>query len=275
MRPLVTIFASVVSIACATSSPMDPIDNAEDEGTVGEGDDVADPAPPDPVTLLAYRIRELSLRDPHLFAEGPAGCSDVTALAVGAGRPEQSTLLILAPPSPAAPATHLKIERGACEDTASDARCRRAAEGPEAEAAAINLTSGLCAREIPGSTSGYSPAITFPGGPCFQAEPVPLQIGGSWLSLDLEDAVSAARYQGDPATGLVDGVVRGFIREADAEGTLIETPLGAYSLSELLAGGRHNCAHRRDDRDRSPDGSRGWYIYLNFTAEAVALLIAG
>jgi len=95
-------------------------------------------------------------------------------------------------------------------------------------------------------------------------------MGPRGLHLPLEDVVGAARSRGEPSEGLVEGVVRGFLREADADAALIETRLGAGALSEFLPGGHHNCAHG-DDRDLGPDGSRGWYVYLNFTAEAAAL----
>ena len=74
---------------------------------------------------------------------------------------------------------------------------------------------------------------------------------------------------------MVNGLLRGFITEADANATIIPAtfPLvGGHPLSLLLPGGDppgadRNCAGF-DDRD-TYQGVRGWWFYLNFPAVRV------
>ena len=78
---------------------------------------------------------------------------------------------------------------------------------------------------------------------------------------------SAATYVGDPATAETNGLIRGFISEADADATIIPASLpvvGGEPLSKLLPGGKENPAGH-DDRDVR-EAVTGWWVYLNFTA---------
>jgi hypothetical protein len=137
------------------------------------------------------------------------------------------------------------------------------------------MSSGTCLGVIPGTGSGYSPAIATAsaagGASCFASDAETITIDISGILITLQDARIAARYSGSPATGLVNGIVRGFISEADADATVLPDSLpivGGQPLSSLLPGGSGNCASG-DDRDVGPDGSTvGWYFYLNFAATA-------
>jgi hypothetical protein len=75
-----------------------------------------------------------------------------------------------------------------------------------------------------------------------------------------------ATYMG--TTSLINGVLRGFLTEADADNTNIAFfgPITA-PLSSFLPGGDHNCASF-SDKD-TLNSTPGWWIYLNFTAESV------
>jgi hypothetical protein len=73
---------------------------------------------------------------------------------------------------------------------------------------------------------------------------------------------------------LINGIIRGFISEADADS--IELPaglplVGEQPVSSLFPGGTGNCRTGEgiDDRDIGPDSEPGWYFYLNFTAHEV------
>jgi hypothetical protein len=104
-----------------------------------------------------------------------------------------------------------------------------------------------------------------------------LRLGDGLITIPLKGAQLAARYNGNPATGLTTGLARGFLSEADADQIIINVEFGSTMLnaplSQLLPGGTGNCrtaATGQDDRDRNPpgslDGERGWWFYLTFAA---------
>ena len=85
----------------------------------------------------------------------------------------------------------------------------------------------------------------------------------------LTDAQIAATFVGTPATSLSNGLMRGFLSEADANATLIpaSVPLiGGRPLSSVLPGGTNACPSF-SDKDVGPGGVVGWYFYLNFPAQ--------
>ena len=103
-----------------------------------------------------------------------------------------------------------------------------------------------------------------------------LNLGG--IPLNLHNVVVAATYDGNPATGLINGFIRGFIFEQDANSTIVpaSTPIaGGQPLAVLFPGGAGNCAawSDKDDQDwQAHGGYPGWYVYLNFTANKVPWL---
>jgi hypothetical protein len=101
--------------------------------------------------------------------------------------------------------------------------------------------------------------------------------------------VSATYSGGTPATTLVSGVVTGFLSEREASDILLPdtlpAPLGGAPLYTVLqaagatvvnssgqtvrsacnvGGGGHE-----DDRDTLPDGTRGFWFFINFTGERI------
>jgi hypothetical protein len=95
-----------------------------------------------------------------------------------------------------------------------------------------------------------------------------IDLGGTLVPLS--DATVAATFTGAPPTGMVDGVLRGFLRETDADAVLIDPSIpfiGGQPLSSILPGGT-NCCATHDDRDQL-DGVSGWWMYLELTAEVV------
>ena len=92
------------------------------------------------------------------------------------------------------------------------------------------------------------------------------------VTLALKQTQVAATYSGNPATGLVNGLLRGFLSEADAEAAALPAAyvslLHAETLAGLLAGGDGACANH-DARDSLADGTRGWWFYLSFTSTKV------
>ena len=79
----------------------------------------------------------------------------------------------------------------------------------------------------------------------------------------------AASYAGTPPGTLVNGLIRGFLTETDANSTTIPASfplIGGRKVATLLPGGGSCATH--DARDMA-DGVRGWWFYLNFTAAPV------
>jgi hypothetical protein len=135
-----------------------------------------------------------------------------------------------------------------------------------------NGDSGNCLGTIPGTTGGYTPGITLPRPVCFSTAPFvfTLNIGG--IQIPLTDVEVGATYVGSPAAQLSDGLMRGFISEADADSTILPADLpliGGDPLSSVLPGGSGSCQGGTLD---SNNGVPGWWFYLNFPADAVTYI---
>ena len=109
-----------------------------------------------------------------------------------------------------------------------------------------------------------------PSAPCFSSGSATIDIDLSGVPVRLYSARVAATYAGAPASQLVNGLLMGFLREADADMTILPSrfPLvGGQPFSSILAGGTGNCA-LSSDKDTF-DGRTGWWMYMNFTAPTV------
>ncbi|MFN2166498.1 MAG: hypothetical protein ACK2U9_09575, partial [Anaerolineae bacterium] len=78
-----------------------------------------------------------------------------------------------------------------------------------------------------------------------------------------------------PATGLVTGLLAGFMTESYANSTTVDLPvIGTVTMGSLLPGGTgYSCTApmNYDDRDVALDGlTTGWWFYMDFTAVQVA-----
>ena len=123
----------------------------------------------------------------------------------------------------------------------------------------------------------YSPPITNTTGPCFVSGTFTLNITLAGIPITLHDAKIAATYVGSPAGSLTNGLLMGFITEADADATIIPSNLpvvGGKPLSSLLTGGKtlsdpmNACHTNKSDKD-TDNGVPGWWFYLNYTADKV------
>jgi hypothetical protein len=175
---------------------------------------------------------------------------------------------------------------------------------------AMNMGGGaVCLAPLPSTfRMSYSPAIVSPtapmGGTCYLANAgtITFDLGG--IPITLSDAAIGGEYSGSPATNIVDGLIRGFLSERDANFTYIPsgtTGIGSIDcqpLSRLLPGGdpppfmmgdpqppapcaartvgsdlgancRGGATSGNSDRDMGPMGVMGWYFYLNFRARVV------
>ncbi len=165
-------------------------------------------------------------------------------------------------------ATDLELVFAACTAPAGPTTTCSAGGGTRLPAHANNQATGTCLGVLAGTTAHvYSPAVGAVSGPCFVSDPRDLTISLAGVNITLKNGQVAGTYNANPATGMTDGLLRGFISEADADATIIPLPfLGDTPLSRLLPGGWGNCSSY-SDKDTGPDGKTvGWYFYLNFTA---------
>jgi hypothetical protein len=131
-----------------------------------------------------------------------------------------------------------------------------------------NVATGAVMTPVPGTTSGYSPAITSPTGPGFYTDASTIAESLQGVNLTYYGYQVSAAYSGAPATGLVSGLIAAFITQSDAQATVIDFggPIGSVTLDSILKGGAGGCAG--DDRD-TYNAQTGWWFYYNFTATQV------
>lgn len=256
------------------------------------------PSPTPTATLVpadAFRITTLALRDPHIMAP-VLGCHDGTdppgVFGVFSANGELADLLsndsepdgfldlsllaLFRPLSqPPVAGGDIEIAVGQCTAPVGTEVC-----SPDGESLAgtvySNQAAGTCLSPLAGTfgmdnTTPYSPAITSSTAPCFATAPQTFTFPLGLFDLTLANVRASARYVGDPANNVIEGLLFGFLSEEDANNTLLPDDLPIFfgqPISVLLPGGSGNCAEH-DDRDLGPGGQPGWYFYLNFTAHRV------
>jgi cysteine-rich repeat protein len=254
-----------------------------DDGNHDDGDGCSHTCQTEAVPPTAFRIDQMWLRDPHVTLSLGV-CQDLTDTAVAGisvnGKlhdeltmdADANGLLDLSPvlvfePLRQTGATDVELVFAGCTAPAGPGTSCTASGGARFPAHANNQPAGTCLGVLAGSTAHvYSPAIAAVSGPCFVSDPRDLAISLAGVTITLKNAQVAGTYNATPATGMTTGLLRGFISEADANATIIPLPfLGDTPLSRLLPGGSGNCSSY-SDKDTAPDGTVGWYFYLNFTA---------
>ncbi|MEM7351883.1 MAG: hypothetical protein AAF657_13880 [Acidobacteriota bacterium] len=244
-----------------------------------------------------FRISDLDLRDPHVFAPVDVGiviCVDftddplpvvdfafngsleeqITTDGDGDGFLDLSSLLVFRPFFVnAAMSERVDFDDGQCTAPLASTICGPDPATTQLETIYSNLMAGTCLETVAGTTSSYDPAVTEPDAPCFStvAETFTFQLGE--LEIELEDLQLAGTFVGLPVTGFTSGLLRGFLSEAAADAILLpdELPLvGGQPLSILLPGGSGACSDD-DDRDLH-NGVLGWWFYFNFEAEKVPVM---
>lgn len=240
-----------------------------------------------------FRFTDLDLRDPHVFAAIDIGvvlCLDFTddplpvvdlafnpsleqqinGDADGDGFLDLSSLLLFRPLDTLGVGERVDFDTGLCTDPAATTVCAAEPTQGPVMTSYDGLSAGTCLETVPGTTSGYVPAVGEPFVPCFVtvATTAPFQIGE--VEVTLRDLQVSATFVGDPVSDLTTGLIRGFLSEADADAILLppDLPLvGGMPISVLLPGGTGSCASG-DDRD-TLDGVSGWWLYFNYTATRV------
>ena len=232
-----------------------------------------------------FRITRLELRDPHLFtlALGIL-CTDVTGSvndlvesetsldADGDGMVDQSFLVTFLPLDQSASCGAMVLANGRCTFPLDATTCYSNAHQNVKPTVYTNQVVETCLAVVPGTTSGYTPETTSSTAPCFSSETLDFLFVLGGAPVFLEDVTIGATYAGELAGSLFNGLMRGFLRETEADDTHFPASipiLGGLPVSAVLPGGTGNCASG-DDRDLGPDGETwGWWLYLNFSAEPV------
>jgi cysteine-rich repeat protein len=260
-----------------------------DDGNTNNGDACSSTCQLPPA---AFRFADLDLRDPHVFVDF-LGCRDVTDNALlgfsvnselqtniqgdgdNDGELDLSPTLVFRPLNQTnAATTPLELYFADCTAPMASTTCSPGTQPPIA-VTSTSSTTATCLAPIAGTLRPYTPAVTSSTLPCFSTGATTVTFDLSGIPITLTDARIASTYSGTPATQLLNGLLIGFISEADANNTIIPAsfPLvGGKPLSTLLPGGNppgpdQNCASH-SDKDTN-NGVVGWWFYLNFRATRV------
>jgi cysteine-rich repeat protein len=238
------------------------------------------------IAVPAFRVSELALRDPHVYADVLA-CRDLTDVDFlgfsvnkevrdsvtvdgdGNGLLDLSPTLVFRSFSQTAGSQSVELHFANCTAPQSSTLCRPSNE-QAIRATATNMNATQCLTFIPNTVRPYIPAIVSSSAPCFVTDAVSLTIDLAGIQVTLRDARVAATYGGSPATALTNGLLMGFLSEADANATILPATLpvlGGRPLSTVLPGGSGNCAGVTDKDENN--GVQGWWFYLNFAANRV------
>ncbi len=240
-----------------------------------------------------FRHSLLALRDPHVFVDlAIFGCWDFTDsdLPFGAGPSlnsqldtsittdgdgdgflDLSTLLLFRPYDTAAAAVRVDNGPGACTAPPAALSCDLDGVNVPQTVAYDAIALGSCLAPNAGTTSGYTPAVPEPTGPCFVTTSRDALVDFAGVPVLLRGVQLAAEQVGSPSpTGFIGGLQRGFLRQADADLILLppDVPVvGGQPISILFPGGGGNCA-AGDDRDTFL-GETGWWFYFEFASNSV------
>jgi hypothetical protein len=246
--------------------------------------------------LTAFRIDSLVLQDPHVFPDYLICLGDQTnALnrvladrlngdtSPTDGKLDTSPVLVFqAFQTQPGASMAVDVVFASCTAPAATTTCDGAG-APRDAATARNRAGGLCV-DLSRLESTTNPAydrsdIDRPAAPCFATEPTSLVLDAGGAQIPLTDARLAGVFS---SAGITDGLLSGFVSQADADVIVVQLPdplAISVPLGSLLAGDPSCCitdANKdgvidHDDRDVGPDGRTvGWYFYFNFTAVLVS-----
>ena len=232
-------------------------------------------------TVVAFRVNSLALVDPPIFATVSPLCLANVSGAVNDAVTESVTTdvdedgfidtnlvqLVAVPTLTIGDVMEAELVAPQCVEPASNTSCTMPSDGLRTATTIENVGGdGVCFAPIAGTTAagaGVNTPTASATTTCGVADVGALVVGLGGINIVLEDTTMAAEWVGDPATGMPNGVVAGFITQAGAESALLpaDVPiLGGSPLANSL------CAADLDDH---PVHGAGWWFYLNFTAEAV------
>ncbi|HWS27844.1 MAG TPA: hypothetical protein VN259_14880 [Xanthomonadales bacterium] len=285
MRNVAAVLATLIATSTSASAQ-----NAVDWFGV-DGLEFASPA-------RVMRFTDLDLRDPHVFlpitiAPFPTVCFDFTDNPIPTttvsfngnlqasynsdsnpadGFLDASSLLWFRPLAQDGRVARVDNGGADCLAPAPTSGCAPSATATPTAYTYASFAAGSCLTALPGTLGApaYSPAIVSPTGACFVTAPKTFVFDNNGTPITLVDAQIAAVFNATPATALSNGLLRGFLRESDANQIVISDPAlpgGSVTLAGLLAGGNGSCS-TRNDKD-SHQGESGWWFYFNFSASQV------
>ncbi len=246
--------------------------------------------------MTAFRMDDLDLRDPHVFVSF-ISCLDITDTPIigfsineqlqtriqnDAATPQDglldlSNVFLFDPLDQGVASNNFASGSADCSAPLVGTQCSGFSASSLSGMASL-LPSGSCLTPVAATTHNYSPAVTNATAPCFSSPNGTITIDLSGVPVALQDAQIAATFNGAPVTGTINGLMKGFLLESDADVTIVPMtfPLvGGQPLSQLLPGGdppganNANCAPHSDVDIHN--GQRGWWFYLNFTAPVTPL----
>ena len=233
----------------------------------------------------AFRITELTLRDPHAFALIFIFCTDITDGTLNPliddsvnldedldGLLDLSFVLGLRPLDQTGAWSRLDIVPADCTAPVEGTTCSPTPDACVAATPYVAADAGICLETVADTTSGYLPRPAEPPAPCFSSLPTDVTITLAGLDIPLLDARVGAVFDGEPAASMSGGLLFGFLTETVADSITISESLpviGGDPLSSIFPGGQGNC-DGEDDRDVHR-GVPGWWIYLDIAAEGIPL----
>lgn len=239
-------------------------------------------------TPSVYRIGAIALRDPHVFylvsgflcLDGTQVLNQQIQDGLDADQDDDgfydaSPLVEFRPEDMSGTPHRFETRAGACTTDATP-DCT-----PADDAVATRWYAGfdvspptVCLGALPDTTSGFQPPVPAPDGTCFTTSAIDASLPLDTLTLPLWDTQLAAPW---PAAGgsTGGGLLRGFLRESDADDLVVSLGTASVTLSSLLPDGSGSCmtgvAHGKDvDR-----GEAGWWMYLEYRLDAVSAPSSG
>ena len=258
-----------------------------DDGNTASGDGCNADCTIPPVPITAYRLIDAELMDPHLYAALGPSCTDITNTV--------NTLLdssiadftfngagLFRPLDIAAPTTPVELVFGATCTAGSPRNTCGAGTGSVIGTTANNTLPAATSCFTPDPSvlnPSYTRAVNSPHGPCFVTDEQTFMINLGGVVVTLTNARMSATYgAGATPVRLINGVVVGFISEAEARATTFDPALplvGGDTLYQHLAdGGAPGSAcesitsFTTDDSD-TVAGTNGFWLHLNFVAALV------
>lgn len=249
-------------------------------------DPTATPVPtptPTPNLTTAFRINSAQLADPHAFLPN---CGNDIAVVVNqlltnavSGNPpppngvyDLGFVVVFDSLDPQAGDAAVSVGVADCV-LGDPSDCSGIPGNALQSGAYVNQASGTCLAPA-GGTTGLNNSGSYPAAPatvasstagadgCWSTSVPNLVLTFSGITLPMGNVQIAAQYAGTPATGLSNGLLKGFVTTAAADNVPVPQLGAGVSLADLLDD-NPGCATDGDDRDA---GDTGWWFYVHFTA---------
>ena len=241
--------------ACLAACGDDSKESTSMDGGVGQND--GSTATP---TFTNLRLSTLQLVDPHLVLILDATNTVNNSVADSI---EARDLNVIIRISNMGGTSSVEVHSGANCQAGTPLNCSPGSEAPRTANVEERGQGQTCFEPVAGSTTDAYTDPNSPVGPCFRFQQTPFVLTVGGIPLTLDEGTIAASYSGSSSmpTGLTSGVIAGFVSQATAQQVMFPSPLGGgnITLSSVLPQG---------DAD-TLNGTEGWWVYFNFTAEPV------